>query len=65
MIEDRLRAHVNSRNGPARDAATGNIVLPNGAWVMMLEAADEIERLRRRVAELSGVVEDGGSNAGR
>lgn len=33
----RLRAHVYTRGGPT---------LSNGAWAMMLEAADEIERLR-------------------
>jgi hypothetical protein len=35
-IVERLRAHVTDRGGAS---------LPNGAWDMMLEAADEIERL--------------------
>jgi hypothetical protein len=37
-IVDRLRKHVNDRGGPSID---------NGAWMMMLEAADIIEMLRR------------------
>jgi hypothetical protein len=36
-IVERLRKHVNNRGGPS---------LQNGAWEMMLEAADEIEKLR-------------------
>lgn len=36
-IVKRLRNHVNNRGGPS---------IANGAWEMMLEAADEIERLR-------------------
>lgn len=57
---ERLRSHVRDRGGMSRDAETGEIVLPNGAWAMMLAAADalssqslslseareEIERLR-------------------
>jgi hypothetical protein len=41
-IVERLRKHVNNRGGPS---------LQNGAWEMMLEAADEIERLRGRATE--------------
>jgi uncharacterized coiled-coil DUF342 family protein len=36
-IVERLRNHVNHRNGPS---------LLNGAWQMMLDAADEITKLR-------------------
>ena len=36
-IVERLRKHVNDRGGAS---------LENGAWAMMLKAADEIERLR-------------------
>lgn len=36
-LPERLRTHVLARGGPA---------LGNGAWKMMLEAANEIERLR-------------------
>jgi hypothetical protein len=36
-IVKRLRDHVNNRGGPS---------IQNGAWEMMLEAADEIERFR-------------------
>jgi hypothetical protein len=36
-IVERLRNHVNHRNGPS---------LLNGAWQMMLDAADEIAKLR-------------------
>lgn len=49
-IVDRLRVHVQARGGPSRDAKTGKVNAPNGAWVMMLEAADEIERLRKTLA---------------
>lgn len=45
-----LRGHVRSRGGLSRDAETGEIVLPNGAWAMMLEAADLIEQ---QAAELA------------
>lgn len=41
-IVKRLRDHVNNRGGPS---------IQNGAWEMMLEAADEIERLRGRAVE--------------
>lgn len=40
----RLRAHVANRGGMAKDA-DGNTVLPNGAWSMMLEAAETLERV--------------------
>lgn len=36
-ITKRLRDHVNNRGGPS---------IQNGAWEMMLEAADFIEQLR-------------------
>lgn len=45
-LVDRLRNHVRDRGGMSRDAETGEIVLPNGAWAMMLAAADEIEQLK-------------------
>lgn len=38
----RLRAHVRDRGGMSRDAETGEIVLPNGAWAMMLAAASAL-----------------------
>jgi hypothetical protein len=38
-IVERLRKHVNDRGGAS---------LENGAWSMMLKAADEIERLRKQ-----------------
>ncbi|MFG1429401.1 hypothetical protein [Roseixanthobacter glucoisosaccharinicivorans] len=47
-IVERMRAHITNRGGLSRDA-DGNLVAPNGAWAMMLEAADEIERLRREL----------------
>lgn len=37
----RLRAHVEDRGGPSG----------NGAWQMMLDAADRIETLERRAAD--------------
>jgi len=40
-IVERLRKHVNDRGGAS---------LENGAWSMMLKAADEIERLRKDYA---------------
>ncbi|MFG1413404.1 hypothetical protein V5G24_20040 [Xanthobacter sp. VTT E-85241] len=45
-IVERMRAHITNRGGLSRDA-DGNPVAPNGAWAMMLEAADEIEAMRR------------------
>jgi hypothetical protein len=43
-IVERLRKHVNNRGGPS---------LQNGAWEMMLEAADLIERLRGPLQDLA------------
>jgi hypothetical protein len=43
-LVERLRAHVINRGGMAKDA-NGNVILPNGAWSMMLEAADALERI--------------------
>lgn len=40
----RMRDHVVSRGGASKDKY-GNPVIPNGAWSMMLQAADELERL--------------------
>ena len=37
---ERLRKHVNDRGGAS---------LENGAWSMMLKAADEIERLQKQI----------------
>lgn len=42
----RLRDHVNDRGGPAKDDAGTYI---GTAWPMMLESADEIERLRSQL----------------
>jgi hypothetical protein len=47
-IVDRLRNHVNNRGGAS---------LQNGAWQMMLEAADEIEFLRRAVKTAARAIE--------
>jgi hypothetical protein len=41
-----LRNHVNDRGGPARDTE-GAIVNPNGAWVLMLKAAERLEELNK------------------
>lgn len=41
-IVERLRDHVDNRGGPS---------IENGAWQMMLEAADEIERLKAALNE--------------
>ncbi len=43
-LASRLRHHVQSRGGLAKDA-DGEPIVPNGAWAMMLEAADMIEKL--------------------
>ena len=45
-LQNRLRTHVTARGGLSRDSDTGEINIPNGAWAMMLEAADEIDALR-------------------
>lgn len=39
-ISQKLRSYVQSRGGPA---------LKGGAWELMLEAADEIDRMQTRV----------------
>jgi len=44
-IVQALRDHVNSRGGPSKNE-NGEVIMKNGAWDMMLEAADEIEKLR-------------------
>jgi hypothetical protein len=49
-IVERMRAHITNRGGLSRDA-DGNPVAPNGAWAMMLEAADEIERIRQNLEQ--------------
>jgi hypothetical protein len=46
VLAERLRHHVISRNGPAKDD-DGEVILPNGAWRMMLDAADMIDGLSR------------------
>ena len=46
-IVERLRKHVNDRGGAS---------LENGAWSMMLKAADEIERLRQYISELEDAI---------
>ena len=53
-IVERMRAHITNRGGLSRDA-DGNPVAPNGAWAMMLEAADEIERTRKANDEASEI----------
>lgn len=54
-IVERMRAHITNRGGMSRDA-DGNPVAPNGAWAMMLEAANEIERIRKANDEASAHV---------
>lgn len=44
ILAKRMRNHVLSRGGPAKDE-NGKYVLENGAWVSMLKAADIIEEL--------------------
>jgi len=46
-----LRKHVMDRSGPAKDD-DGNLVLPNGAWAMMLKAADMLERQAAQISAL-------------
>ena len=46
-IVERLRKHVNDRGGAS---------LENGAWSMMLKAADEIARLRQYISELEDAI---------
>lgn len=48
LIEERLRQYVTARGGPQ---------IENDALSMMLEAADEIERLRQRDTEAAEYVE--------
>lgn len=43
-IAKRLRDHVTLRGGVAKNE-DGEVILQNGAWSMMLEAATEIDRL--------------------
>jgi hypothetical protein len=47
-IVERLRNHVNHRNGPS---------LLNGAWQMMLDASDEIANLRAERDDWKGAAE--------
>lgn len=51
-LADRMRHHVVIRNGPAKDEY-GDPVVPNGAWKMMLDAADLIDNLTHK--HLDGV----------
>lgn len=44
-IAERLRKYVNDRGGSA---------LHNGAWAMMIEAADALEAKERQLVELAG-----------
>ena len=39
----RMTAHVVSRGGLSKDEQ-GNVIVPNGAWAMMLEAASRLDR---------------------
>lgn len=50
----RLRDHVNDRGGPAKDDAGTYI---GTAWPMMLESADEIERLRSQLGKRTEALE--------
>lgn len=43
-LAERMRKHVRDRGGLAKDD-DGKPVIPNGAWAMMIEAADVIESL--------------------
>lgn len=60
-VVERLQVHVISRGGLSRDSVSGAVNLPNGAWAMMLEAADTILALsaenERMKAELKWVKE--------
>lgn len=53
----RLRAHVRDRGGMSRDAETGEIVLPNGAWAMMLAAADALSSQSLSLSEAAEALE--------
>jgi len=46
-IQTRLRDHVKKRGNPS---------IPNGAWNMMLEAADRIDQLETQITELGWLV---------
>lgn len=47
-LQQRMRYHIQIRGGLAKDE-NGKPVLPNGAWQMMLEAANTLDDLRRLV----------------
>jgi hypothetical protein len=53
-LSERMRKHVQDRGGLSRDAETGEIVLPNGAWAMMLEAATALPASKVRATALEG-----------
>lgn len=48
-LQTRLREHVKKR---------GNPTIPNGAWDMMLEAADRIDDLEAEVKDLREEIKD-------
>lgn len=48
-IADRMRRYIAIRGGPAKDA-DGKYI--GTAWPMMLEASDEIERLRSALKDI-------------
>lgn len=50
-LVERLRAHVIQRGGPAKDGS-GQPVMPNGAWQMMLEAAAALTAAEARIKML-------------
>jgi len=54
---ERLRSHVRDRGGMSRDAETGEIVLPNGAWAMMLAAADALSSQSLSLSEARALAE--------
>jgi hypothetical protein len=57
-IVERMRAHVANHGGLVEDADGTPIALKVPAWAMMLEAADEIERIRKANDEASVIFGD-------
>lgn len=49
-LSQRMREHVHSRGGMAKDKF-GKPVVVNGAWQMMCDAADRIEELEKIIAD--------------
>lgn len=61
-VAERMRHHVGIRGGPAKDD-DGNYI--GTTWPMMLEAADEIERLHERCDAYKGQVKCGSEEISR